>query len=130
MWETCAPLEVHSDTVPVPNNHWDKETLSATELEGICPFLKQIRAMKDQGLSGVGVVASFIRRRIQPLQERIHYGFKYTGLEDPARVTIDELTEGEVLERIQNVLVSVQVIPYQYSEHDHQNPLAISILTL
>ena len=58
MW----PLEVHSDTVSVPNNCWDKETLSATELEGIRPFLKQIQAMKDQGLSGVGVVTSFIRR--------------------------------------------------------------------
>ena len=55
-------LEVHSDTMLVPNNHWDKETLSATELEGICPFLKQIRAMKDQVLTEVRVVASFIRR--------------------------------------------------------------------
>ena len=82
------------------------------ELEGICPFLKQIRAMKDQGLSGVGVVASFIRHRVQPLQERIHYGFEYTGPEDPAQVTADELMEGEVLERIQNVLASIQVIPY------------------
>jgi len=44
MW---PPLEVHSDTVLVPNNHWDKETLSATELEDIHPFLKQIRAMMD-----------------------------------------------------------------------------------
>ena len=69
--------------------------------------------MKDQGLSGIGVVASFIRRRVQPVQERIHYGFEYTSLEDPAWVTTDELTEGEVLERIQNVLASVQVIPYQ-----------------
>ena len=131
MWETCAPLEVHSDTVPVPNNHWDKETLSVTELEGIRPFLKQIRAMKDQGLSGVGVVASFIRCRIQPLQERIQYGFKYTSLEDLARVPTDELMEGEVLERNQNMLVSVHVIPYQHPEHDHQNPLAaVSILIL
>ena len=93
--------------MPVPNNHWDKETLSVTELEGIRPFLKQIRAMKDQGLSGVGVVASFIRRRVQPLEERIHYGFEYTGPEDPARVTTNELMKDEVLERIQNVLGSV-----------------------
>ena len=67
--------------------------------------------MKDQGLSGVGVVASFIRCRIQPLQERIHYGFEYTGLEDLAWVTTDELMEGEVLERTQNILELVQVIP-------------------
>ena len=58
---TCSPLEVNSNTAPMPNNRWDKETLSAMELEGIRPFLMQIRAMKDQGLSGVGVVASFIR---------------------------------------------------------------------
>ena len=69
--EYVAPLEVHSNT-----------------------------AMKDQGLSGVGVVVNFIRRWVQPLQERIHYGFEYTVLEDPTRVTTDELTEGEVLERI------------------------------
>ena len=59
--EHVAPLKVHSNTTPMPNNHWDKETLSAMELEGIRPFLKQIQAMKDKGLSGVGVVASFIR---------------------------------------------------------------------
>ena len=101
------------------------------ELEGICPFLKQIRAMKDQGLSGVGVVASFIRHRVQPLKERINYGFEYTRPEDPSRVTTNELTKDKVLERIQNVLASIQVIPYQYLEHDHQNlPAAISILTL
>ena len=81
--------------------------LSAIELEAICPFLKQIQAMKDQGLSGVRVVASFIRHRVQPLKERINYGFEYTSLEDPARVTTNELTEDEVLERIQNVLGSV-----------------------
>ena len=72
--------------------------------------------MKDQGLSGVGVVASFIRHRVQPLKERINYGFEYTSLEDPARVTTNELTEDEVLERIQNVLALVQVISYQYLE--------------
>ena len=53
MQGTCGPLEVHSNTAPIPTNRWDKETLSATELEGIRPFLKQIQAMKDQGLSGV-----------------------------------------------------------------------------
>jgi hypothetical protein len=32
------------------------------ELKGIHPFLKQLSAMKDEGLNGVGVVAKFIRR--------------------------------------------------------------------
>jgi hypothetical protein len=46
----------------VPNARWEKEPMNATELEGIRPFLKQLSAMKDQGLNGVGVVASFIKR--------------------------------------------------------------------
>ena len=74
--------------------------MSMTELDGIRPFLKQLSAMKDQGQNGVGVVASFIRRRVQPLQERVHYGFENTGPQDPARVTTEELTEDEVLGRI------------------------------
>ena len=61
----------------------------------------------------------------------MHYGFEYTRLEDPTQVTTNELMEDEVLERIQNMLGSVQVIPYQYPKHDHQNPpAAVSILTL
>ena len=59
--------------------------------------------MKDQGLNGVVVVANFIRHRVQPLQERVHYGFEYTGPEDPTRATSVELNE-EVLERIHGVL--------------------------
>ena len=61
----------------------------------------------------------------------MHYGFEYIVPQDPARVTTEELTEDEVLERIQDILQAVLVIPYQYLEHDHQNlPAAISILTL
>ena len=54
----------HSNAALVSNTHWEKEAMNVTELEGICPFLKQLSAMKDQGLNGVGVVASFIRRRV------------------------------------------------------------------
>ena len=101
MW---LPLEVHSNTAPVPNARWEKEPMNAMELEGIRLFLKQLSDIKDQGLNGVGIVASFIRRRVQPLQERVHYGFEYIGPKDPARVTTDELIENEVLERIQDIL--------------------------
>jgi hypothetical protein len=82
--------------------------------------------MKDQGLSEVRVVASFIRHRVQPLKDRVHYGFEYTGCQDPTWVTsIDptwvtsiELPENEVLEWLQDVLGSVSVIPYQFREHN------------
>jgi hypothetical protein len=41
------PLEVHSNDALVHNKRWDKEVLSATEIEGIRLFLNQIKAMKD-----------------------------------------------------------------------------------
>ena len=123
MWGICGPLEIHSNAALVPNARWEKEPMSMTELDGIRPFLKQLSAMKDQGQNGVGVVASFIRRRVQPLQERVHYGFEYTEPQDPARVTTEELTEDEVLERIQDILQAVLVISYQYLELNHENPL-------
>jgi hypothetical protein len=81
MW---PPLEVHSNVASVPNARWEKEPVNAMELEGIRPFLKQLSAMKDQGLNGVGVVANFIRHRVHPLQERAHYVFEYVGPKDPA----------------------------------------------
>jgi hypothetical protein len=104
------PLAVHSNAAPVPNDQWEKENLTAAELRKIQPFLKQIKAMKIQGLSGVGIVAIFIRRQVHPLRERVHYGFEYTGLEDPTRMSKEELS-GEVLERIQAILKGVSVIP-------------------
>lgn len=50
---------------------------------------------------------------MQPLQERVHYGFEYIGLKDPAQVIADELSENEVLERTQGVLDVVSVILYR-----------------
>ena len=78
------PLEIHSNAAPVPNARWKKEPMSVMEREGICSFLKQLSAMKDQGLNKVGVVASFIRHQVQPLEERVHYGFEYAMPQDLA----------------------------------------------
>ena len=62
--------------------------------------------------------------------ERVHYGFEYIGPKDPARVITNELIEDEVLERIQDILQAVLVIPYQYPKLGHQNPpTVISTLT-
>ena len=42
----------------------------------------------------------------------------------------NELIEDEVLERIQDILQAVLVIPYQYPKLDHQNPpTTVSTLT-
>jgi hypothetical protein len=103
--------------------------LTSSETKRIKPFLKEIKSLKIRGLSSVGIVASFIRCRVQPLRGRVHYGFKYIGLEDPTWMSKDELSEEEILERLQNILKDVCIIPLQFKERDadHQ-PAAVSVI--
>jgi hypothetical protein len=54
--------------------------------------------MKQQGLTGFSIIASYLRRQVQPLKAREHYGFEYAGTEDPSwMVPTWELTEEDVL---------------------------------
>ena len=79
--------------------------------------------MKQQGLIGFGIVSSFLRRRVQPLKERENYGFEYSGAEDPSRmVPALELTDEEVLERLQKMLKGVSVVPHTVSKYCANNP--------
>ena len=46
------------------------------------------------------------------MKEREHYGFEYSGAEDPSRmVPALELTNEEVLERLQKMLKGVSIVP-------------------
>jgi hypothetical protein len=120
-------LSVHNNARPSANNGWEKETLTPSETEKIKPFLKEIKALKIRGLSGMGIIASFIRRRVQPLRERVHYGFEYIGVEDPTWMSKDELSKEEILGRIQNILKDVGCIPLKFVERDvNHSPAAVS----
>ena len=95
------PLAVHSSSGPMVNDRWEKNPMMADELQTIKPFLERICALKQQGLTGFGIVSSFLRRCVQPLKERENYGFEYSGAEDPSHmVPALELTSEEVLEHL------------------------------
>lgn len=79
-------LVVHSNAAPEVVDNWEKNSLTAGEVERLRPFFERIGTLKLQGLTGVGIVASFIRRQVQPLMARDHLGFEYTGPEDSSRV--------------------------------------------
>jgi hypothetical protein len=55
-------LAVHSDSSPSVNDRWEKNPLSNEELKKIQPLLDRIRVLKQQGLTGFGIVASYLRR--------------------------------------------------------------------
>ena len=95
------PLSVHSGSGPLVNDRWEKNLVTTAKLQTIKPFLEKIFTLKQQGLTGFDIVSSFLRRRVQPLKEREHFGFEYSRAEDPSRmVPALELTDEEVLEHL------------------------------
>ena len=93
------------------------------ESQAIKPFLERICTLKQQGLTGFGIVSSFLRRRVQPLKEWENFGFEYSGAEDPSRmVPALELTDEEALERFQKMLKGVSVVSHAVLEYCANNP--------
>jgi hypothetical protein len=116
------PLVVHSGSGPSINDRWEKNPLTSDELQAIKPLLERIRTLKQQGLTGFGIIASYMRRRVQPLKEREHLSFEYSGVEDPSwMVPALELTEEEVLERLRKVLKGVTIVPHVVSKYYGDN---------
>jgi hypothetical protein len=124
-------LAVHSNFGPSVDDRWEKNPLSSEELKKIRPLLDRIWVLKQQGLNGFEIIASYLRRRVQTLKAREHYGFEYSGAEDPSRmVPALELTEEEVLERLKKILKGVSVVPHMVPEYRADNlPPAVSCLS-
>jgi hypothetical protein len=62
-------------------------------------------------LIGFGIVASYLRRRVQPLKAREGYGFEYPGAEDPSQIVpTRELMEEVILECLRKILKGVSVV--------------------
>ena len=73
-------------------------------------------------MTGFGIISSFLHRHVQPLKEREHLGFEYSGAEDPSRmVPALELTDEEVLERLQKMLKGASVVPLTVSKFSTSN---------
>ena len=97
--------------------------MMTAELQTIKPFLERICTLKQQGLTGFGILSSFLRHRVQPLKEQEHYGFEYSRAEDPSRmVPALELTDEEVLEHLQKMLKGVSGVPLVVLEYSAKNP--------
>lgn len=56
--------------------------------------------LKGRGLLGVHIRRAWVERRVLPLATRASPMYAYMGREDPARVSVDELSLDEVLRRI------------------------------
>jgi hypothetical protein len=55
-------LVVHSDSGPSVNDCWEKNPLSIEEFKKIQPLFDRFWVLKQQGLIGFEIVASYLRR--------------------------------------------------------------------
>lgn len=101
---------------------WGKKPSDA-EIRALKPLLSRIRLLQEQGLTGNGIVASFVRRRVQPLMQREHLGFEYTWAGDSSRYgSGTELSEEEVFDRLGRLLSDVPCVPLRVQEYDADHP--------
>ena len=75
-------------------------------------LLGEIEGLKSEHqITGASVVAHWSIRRVQPLQQRVHLAFDYTGEEDPTRYTQEKISEDDLENRVAAVLKNVDWSP-------------------
>ena len=78
---------------------WNSEP-TAAECTQVPKLLARIAALKKKGLTVERVAYSFMKRRIQPLMERVHLGYEYTGDNDESCMATGPLSNDLIMERL------------------------------
>lgn len=87
--------------------------LTNTEKEGVIPIMREVVRMKKNGLDAMDLIATYVSRRIQPLQARPRGMWTYTGSSDTLRYSNVEMQTEEFETRmkvITSVSVAVQMV--------------------
>ena len=71
-----------------------------------------IASLKQKGISGEAVAFDWMKRRIQPLQARVTFGFEYQGKNDPSWCSGEKISNGEALRRVRRLFEKVEHVPY------------------
>jgi hypothetical protein len=105
-----------------PRVLWVHE-LTEEEMKITHPLLEkiqQLRATSEKELSGLQLIRTFIKRRIQLLAARAHCMWDYTGRWDPTRFSFDELREAEIddVVRVVTSLRNKSTVPKIFGTED------------
>ncbi|RLN00122.1 hypothetical protein C2845_PM06G26450 [Panicum miliaceum] len=128
-----------SNPAATAGNRWRKFpkitggwTGRAPELSQVNEVLTKIMVLRDDRVTEVSVVYSLIGRRIQPLQQRTRFGFKYMGLKDPSQFSTEQIHQAKALKPVRddvNVYRSMPPMPnIDFPSHlmPSTRPLAIA----
>jgi hypothetical protein len=106
---------------PVLRPEWNTE-LSKGDMDQVDELLALIAAHKEMGVTGVSIMLSFFKRRIQPIQQHHTLGFEYMGAEDPSPMCVEELTDDAALIQVKRLMLDVNTVPYILELFSAQNP--------
>ena len=85
---------------PVVRNSCNSLPL-AKEMEQVNALLGKLKACnRDDGVNGVSVVINFHDHRIQPIKERVHPAYKYTGAKDMTQESAEKWKAGTLSVRV------------------------------
>jgi len=79
---------------PVHRTEWLNKPLDMSQIPEL---LEMIASLRQKGISGEAVAFDWMKRRIQPLQARVTFGFEYKGKNNPSRCSEEEISNGEAL---------------------------------
>lgn len=82
----------------------EQESWRALPVGGECNDIPELMSMisgvKQRGLTAMAVTVSFVARTIQPIKDRVHPAFEFSGRLDPARETSRGFDSDEVMRRV------------------------------
>jgi hypothetical protein len=85
-------------------------------------ILRKVHDFRARGMTAESIAYSWIRRVIQPLQQRKNPGWMYTGTEDPTRMLKTELTHEEIMGRMKKFLIPSCSRPALFEEFSAELP--------
>ena len=89
-----SPLPERSPSAPQVRACWSSTGLGGGQ---VTCLLNTIAKLKEEGITGDHVVFSFVSRRIQHLQHQKHPAFRYEGVKDPTRFTLEAMSRAEIV---------------------------------
>ena len=104
---------------PIQRAEWLKKPIDMSQIPEL---LEMIASLKQRGISGESVAFDWMKRRIQPLQARVTFGFKYQGKNDPSQRLGEEISNGEALRRVQRLFEKVEYILHLLNTFSVLNP--------
>ena len=74
------------------------------EIEALYRRVEDLQLIPEKEVNGVDIIRTFLERRVQPLQARVHPMFLYAGRRDPTRVSAKKFSQGDLDRALRSLL--------------------------